>query len=131
MAGEAGLRGALYAVRIDGSGNRRITPFELDGEDLSPDGVVLFRSYDGDDSRQSDYWTVKPNGKKLARLTHFKEGTLVLSGSYSLDGEWVVHASDGTGGNADLYVMKADGSENRPFTRTKTWDRAPDWGPAG
>ena len=85
-------------MRIDRSGNRRITPFELDGGDLSPDGVVLFRSYDGDDSRQSDYWTVKPNGKKLARLTHFKEGTLVLSGSYSLDGEWVVHASDGTGG---------------------------------
>jgi hypothetical protein len=30
-----------------------------------------------------------------------------------------VHASDGAGGTADLYVMKADGSENRPFTRTK------------
>jgi len=125
---------ALYSVGIDGSGNRRITPFELGGGDrpaFSPDGVVLFRSYDGDDARQSDYWTVKPNGEALAQLTHVKKGTLVLSGSYSPDGQWIVHASDGAGGAADLYVMKADGSENRPFTRTKAWDSAPDWGPAG
>ena len=125
---------ALYSVSIDGSGNRRITPFGLGGGDhpaFSPDGVVLFRSYDGDDSRQSDYWTVKPNGDGLAQLTHFKDGTLVLSGSYSPDGKWIVHGSDGAGGNADLYVMKADGSENRPFTRTTAWDSAPDWGPAG
>jgi TolB protein len=125
---------ALYSVGIDGSGNRRITPFELGGGDrpaFSPDGVVFFRSYDGDDARQSDYWTVKPNGEALAQLTHVKKGTLVLSGSYSPDGQWIVHASDGAGGAADLYVMKADGSENRPFTRTKAWDSAPDWGPAG
>jgi Tol biopolymer transport system component len=42
-----------------------------------------------------------------------------------------VHASGGTGANADLYVMKAHGSNNRPLTRTETWDSAPDWGPAG
>ena len=41
-----------------------------------------------------------------------------------------MHASDGAGGAADLYVMKADGTENRPFKRTKAWDSAPDWGPA-
>ena len=123
---------ALYSVRIDGSRDRRIAPFKLGGGDhpaFSPVGAVLFRSYDGNDSVQSDYWTVKPNGRGLAQLTHFEEGTLVLSGSYSPDGEWIVHAGDGVGGKADLYVMKADGSGNRPFTRTKAWDSAPDWGP--
>ena len=125
---------ALYSVGIDGSRNRRIAPFELGGGDrpaFSPDGVVFFRSYDGDDARQSDYWSVKPDGKELVQLTHFKKGTLVLSGSYSPDGKWIVHASDGTGGAADLYVMKADGSGNRQFTHTKAWDSAPDWGPPG
>jgi hypothetical protein len=40
-----------------------------------------------------------------------------------------VHASDGVGGNADLYVMRADGTDARPLTSTKLWDSAPDWGP--
>jgi Tol biopolymer transport system component len=62
------------------------------------------------------------------QLTHFKAPTLVLSSSYSPDGAWIVHASDGVDGNADLYVMRADGSENHPLTRTPTWDSAPDWG---
>jgi hypothetical protein len=67
------------------------------GGDVPRDGVVLFGSHDGDDSRRSDHGMVKPNGKKLARLAHFTEGTLVLSGSCSLGGECVVRASDGTG----------------------------------
>jgi Tol biopolymer transport system component len=123
---------ALYAVSIKGGRERRISPLKLGGGDhatVSPDGTVLFRSYDGEDSRQSDYWTVRLDGSGLRQLTHFEQGTLVLSGSYSPDGTWIVHASDGVGGNADLYVMKADGTANQPLTRTKAWDSAPDWGP--
>jgi Tol biopolymer transport system component len=124
---------ALYAVRTKGGRERRISPFKLGGGDhpaVSPDGTVLFRSYDGQDSRQSDYWTVGLDGRGLEQLTHFEDGTLVRSGSYSPDGKWIVHASDGVDGNADLFVMKADGTGNRPFTRTKAWDSAADWGPA-
>jgi TolB protein len=123
---------ALYSVRMDGSDNRRITPFKLgDGDHptFSPDGVVLFRSYADEESKQSDYWTVEPRAGKPSRLTHFEDGTLVRSGSFSPDGQWIVHAGDGVDGNADLYVMKADGTGNRPFTRTKAWDSAPDWAP--
>jgi Tol biopolymer transport system component len=47
---------------------------------------------------------------------------------YPLDGAWIAYASDG-GGGADLYVMRADGTGNRPLTRTEWWDSAPDWAP--
>jgi TolB protein len=56
-------------------------------------------------------------------------GRRVLSASYSPDGAWIVHASDGYGG-ADLFVMRADGTDNRRLTSTKWWDSAPDWEPA-
>jgi len=122
---------ALFAVGVDGSNHHRVTPWELGGGDhavFSPEGTILFRSFDGDDSRQSDFWTVRSDGKRLEQLTHLEPGTLALSASYSPDRDWIVHASDGDGG-ADLYVMRADGTGNRPLTSTEWWDSAPDWGP--
>jgi TolB protein len=125
---------AIYAVDLDGSDHRRLTPWQLGAGDhpaFSPSGTILFRSYANDDTRQSDYWTVRPNGEHLARLTHHEHGTLVLSTSYSPDGDWIVHATNGVDGNADVFVMRADGTDNRPVTRSEPWDSAPDWGPAG
>jgi hypothetical protein len=55
-----------------------------------------------------------------AQVGHKRRGRREVDrhhGRTALDGEWVVHASGGTGANADLYVMKAAGSNNRPFRR--------------
>ena len=75
---------------------------------------MLFRSFEQHDNVQSDFWTVKPDGSDLAQLTHYKAGTLVLSASYSPDGEWIAHATNGVGDNADVFVMRADGTGARP-----------------
>jgi hypothetical protein len=32
-------------------------------------------------------------------------------------------------GNADVYVMRADGTGIRPVTRTTRWESGADWGP--
>jgi Tol biopolymer transport system component len=126
---------ALYAIRMDGSHNRRLTPWKLGAGDhpaFSPDGrTVFFRSFAHDDSQQADYYTVDVKTRRTTRLSHFKEGTAVLSGSFSPDGKWIVNATDGVDGQADVFVMRADGSGNRPVTRSKAWDSAPDWGPPG
>jgi TolB protein len=124
---------ALYVVGIDGSGHRRVTPWELAAGDhpvFSPDGTtIVFRSNTDVEGKQSDYWTVHPDGSGLTRLTHVKPGSQVWSTSYSPDGAWIVHATDGVSGNADIYAMRADGTGNRPIMRTKLWESAPDWGP--
>ena len=125
---------ALYAVDTGSGRERRLTPWDLMAGDhpvFSPDGTkVLFHSYDeNENTRQPDFWTVRPGGSALTQLTHYKAPTMVLSASYSLDGAWIVHATDGVAGNADLFIMRADGTGARPLTRTKLWDSAPDWGP--
>ena len=127
-------RQAIFAVNFDGSENRRLTPWELGGGDhpvFSPDGTILFRSFAHDETKQSDYWTVRPSAKDLTQLTRYKQGTLVLSSSYSPDGKWIVHATNGVDGNADVFVMRADGTGNTLVTHSKLWDSAPDWGPEG
>jgi TolB protein len=124
---------AIFVANVDGSGVRRVTPWSLvagDNPDWSPNGKwILFRS-DVPRVRQSQIYLIHPDGTGLTRLTLFKRGTTVTSSSFSPDGKWIVFGATGVGGNADVYVMRADGTAKRPLTRTKLWDSAPDWGPA-
>lgn len=46
-------------------------------------------------------------------------------------GPRIVYATKGIDDKADVFLMRADGTGNRPVTRSKLWDSAPDWGPAG
>jgi Tol biopolymer transport system component len=124
---------ALYAVGIDGAHNHQLTPWKLGAGDhpgFSPDGSkILFRSFAQEDAKQSNFWTVGPDGADLKQLTHVVRRTRVLSASYSADGTWIVHARDGVDKQPDIVVMRADGTGAVPVTRTTAWDSAPDWGP--
>jgi DNA-binding SARP family transcriptional activator len=127
------LAQALYAVDADGTHRRRLTPWRLGAGDhpaFTPDGTrIIFRSHEDEGAKQSNYWTVAPDGSHLAELTHFKGGRMALSTSYSRDGKWIAVASDGVGGQADLFGMRADGTGMVRITRTTAWESAPDWGP--
>jgi TolB protein len=126
-------RQAIFVANVDGTDKRRLTPWSLgagDNEDWSPDGSwILFRSHE-DGNGQSQLYLVHPDGTGLKQLTRFGDDTIVTSSSFSPDGRWIVFASTGVGGNADLYVMRPDGSDSHPITRTKRWESAPDWGSA-
>ena len=125
---------ALFVARADGRGQRQITPWSLgagDSADWSPNRrLILFRSHE-DGRQQSQIYVVHPDGSGLHALTHFKQGTTVLSYSFSPDGKWIVFAKSGRAGQPDIFVMKPSGTGIRPVTRTAVWDSAPDWGPAG
>jgi TolB protein len=126
-------RRALIVAAANGRQAKRITPWNLnagDGADWSPDGQrILFRSYEDDDDRtQSQLFTIRPDGRDLHQITHVPDGTLLLSSSFSPDGEWIVYGAQGIGGNADVFVMRSDGSDQRQITKTALWDSAPDWG---
>ena len=88
-------------------------------------------------NRDDDYeiYTVRPNGKRLARLTHSPGND--AHPAWSPDGQWLVFASnrtgfkDETGGMSDgeIFVMRADGSDLRQLTENTFEDGAPAWRP--
>jgi TolB protein len=127
------FRHALFVASSDGRTQRRITPWSLDagdGPDWSPSAkLVLFRSYEAG-GKQSQIYVVRRDGTGLRALTHFATGTTVFSSSFSPDGKWITFAKAGRGGEPDVFVMRANGSSMQSVTRTRTWDSAPDWGPA-
>ncbi len=125
---------ALFVMNAEGTGVRQLTPWALDAgdhPDWSPDGkLILFRSNVDVDRKQSQIFVVRPDGRGLSQLTHFRSGTIVTSASFSPDGKWIVFGKTGLGTNADVFVMRANGTGTRPVTRTRRWESAPDWGPA-
>ncbi len=122
---------AVFIVGIDGSGLRRITPWNRDAAepDWSPDGRwIAFRTHEESDE-VGDIGLVHPNGKHLHLITSGKGKW--ASCSFSPNGKKIVGAwpAGGLPGNADLYVMNLDGSHLRNITKSAgTWESAPDWG---
>ena len=127
---------ALWILDLRSGREWRITPWDLragDTPDWSPDGRrILFHSnVEGPTEKSANLYTVRPNGTGLKQLTFETGGVLnYLGSSYSPDGKWItVGRRPATGGAADVYVMRADGTRIRPLTRTVLYDSYPDWGP--
>ena len=128
---------ALYVANADGTGERRLTPWKLragDHPDWSPDGKrILFHSnISGPTSISANIYTIRPDGTGLTQLTHARGGKVQhLSSSFSPDGKWITFGrTPGTGkdGNADVFIMRVNGTQVRNVTRSAIWDSATDWG---
>jgi len=128
---------SLWVVDADGGHRRQIlAPGLRPGgrPDWSPDGrTILFRTHPGDDPSGygANLYTIHPDGSGLRQLTHYLSGDRVLEGSWSPDGRQIVfatsHAAVG-GSKPDLFVMNADGTNERPLTRTVNFETEADWG---
>jgi Tol biopolymer transport system component len=126
---------AVFTVRLDGTALERITPWRLDAAqpDWSPNGRwILFRSAETSDT-MGNVWLVRPDGHERHSVTHTPAGKGKWgSGSFSPNGRWIVASHSpgaGAAGNADLYVMRLDGSHRRNITGSGAFESAPDWGP--
>ena len=128
---------ALFVLDLRTGVEHRITPYELnagDTPDWSPDGRrILFHDNEvGDPDVSANLYTVRPDGSGLRQLTFETGGTVnYLGSSFSPDGRYItVGRRPETGGtNADVLVMRRDGTHVRHVTRTVLYDSYPDWGP--
>lgn len=122
---------ALFVVNADGTGERQITPWEMNAQDpaWSPDGTLIsFRSELPGEDFVGEIHTVSPDGSGLSQLTD-AQGKAVYGSSFSPNGSWIVFAMTGVGNLPDLFLMRRDGSDLTPLTSTPEWESAPDWSP--
>jgi TolB protein len=130
---------AIWTVRLKSGKERQVTPYDLragDTPDWSPDGrQILFHDNVDRSDVSANLYTIRPNGSGLTQLTFATGGvTTYLGSSYSPDGKWItVGRKPATTGpeasKADVFIMRVDGTDERPVTQTELYDSYPDWGP--
>ena len=93
-------------------------------------------SFDSDrDGGDIDIWTMNPNGSNLTNLTADHDGFDGLS-SWRADGRKLVFLSDrltarNPEGDTEVFVMDADGSNQKQLTVNTLEDEFPAWSPDG
>lgn len=130
---------ALWILNLRTGREHRVTKFALragDTPDWSPDGRrILFHDNVDNPEESANLYTIAPSGRRLQQLTFADDGvTHYLGSSYSPSGKWIVFgrrpATGGPEANAaDVFVVRVDGTDERPLTRTRLYDSYPDWGP--
>jgi TolB protein len=128
---------AVFTVNVDGSSLFQVTAWALNAAgdpEWSRDGRwIVFTAHPSNGSE--NVHKVRPDGTRLTNLTKQKAGGYhYLSSSFSPNGKLIVSARTpgaGPNGHADLVVMRADGSNIRPITKTRLWESSVDWGPRG
>lgn len=100
------------------------TPFES-GSFTPSVGKILF-------SRYKDIYTVSLGDGVVKRLTYTEQcgGCFNLQPTWSPDGSRIAFTSN-RGGDFDIYVMDADGSDQRRLTDMVGRDSSPAWSPRG
>jgi TolB protein len=117
----------LSVVNADGTGKHALTGplmVDLGPPSWSPDGRTL--AFTG---RGGDIYTVHADRTALRRLTHGPGWT--VASDWSPDGRRIVFMSGRDGQRAyDVFVMNADGSEQRNLTYTPgVSEYRPSWAP--
>jgi Tol biopolymer transport system component len=122
--------GALFAVNVDGTGLRRLTPwgFAQDAGSWSPDGRwILFGHPDG------NLYVVHPDGRGLRQVT-VDTGpgqSYAFQPGWSPDGKRIVFSMflESAGDQEDIYTVRADGTGLKQVTNTPDIEEFADWGP--
>lgn len=127
MAGDDPTAYEVYLMGADGSNVRQLTR-GLDGIggslDWSPDGqfLLIHAGPEGD----KDIFRVDVAAQTAAQLT---DGGNNASASYSPDGQWIAFNSLRNNDQADIFIMRPDGTGIRQVTSNPEPDWQPHWEP--
>jgi len=129
----------IYRVKVDGTHLERLTD-DIAFDDqavLGPDGrhVAFVSSRSG----QADIWLLDLQTRRVSNLSNHSGGD--YRPAFSPDGQWIAFTSDRESGDvsakdpmpqlAQIYVMRADGSEVRRVTQGETTVGGASWSPDG
>jgi TolB protein len=117
----------IFLMNADGSDIRQLTnglPGIGGSLDWSPDGkyLLIYAGPEGD----KNIYRIDVEAKTATQLTN---GGNNAASSYSPDGEWIAFNSLRNDGQADLFIMRADGTDLRRITTNPEPDWQPQWEP--
>jgi Tol biopolymer transport system component len=125
----------VFDMRPNGSGARQLT--DADGFDggpnYSPDGKQI--AFDSERDGEPDVFVMERNGDNPRQLTGEDpaENAVDILAAYSPDGRFIAFStnrdSTPTEENFEIYVMRADGSEETNRSNDPAFDFGPDWQP--
>ena len=127
-------RVAIFTIRLDGSGRKRITPWRLDASQpsWSPGRRWIgFRTQKFSETK-GNIGLVHPGGSDLHLITHANGSHKWLSLAFSPSGKHIVagRAPSGESDNADVFMIDKTGNILGNVTDSpEWWESAPDWGP--
>ena len=123
---------ALFVIRPDGTGERRIFKAQADDTYLSPawspDGKWI--AFIPGPPRKG-VWMMRANGSRLHRITIGKG--MPAGPSWSPNGKWIAFADRQSprSDKHDIYVVRTNGSGLKRLTRSVFSEDSPAWGPYG
>jgi Tol biopolymer transport system component len=113
---DKGVRVEIWMINTDGTGLQRLLSGGRRWGDphFSPDGSkILVQLYDerANWGRNSNEYTIRPDGTGLTALTHEPRGSYSFSGDWSPDGSHIVYVHV-TGGDDSLQIRSMDANGN-------------------
>ena len=127
MAGDNPTSYEIFLMQVDGTNVRQLTRglAGIGGSlDWSPDGrfLLIYAGPEGD----KDIFRIDVAGQTAAQLT---DGGNNASASYSPDGQWIAFNSLRNNDQADIFIMRPDGTDVRQVTSNPEPDWQPQWEP--
>jgi Tol biopolymer transport system component len=129
----------LFVMNADGTNQTLLLENPLSAEDWiwmggparwSPDGEkILFKTYSTVDDLSGKIWVVNSDGSNPQVLLDFPDADEGAA-AWSPDGTKIAFSSD-IGGDHDLYVMNADGTNVQALTDNNSDDGSASWSPDG
>ena len=131
----------IFVTNLDGSGVHRISPpgaliDDFDGGAWSPDGSTILFEVRASEEHHSSIWAVSPEGGAPYELSIDPACGGLLSDpdsagcfdpAWSPDGSKIVFARSNASGEANLFIVNADGSGLVQVT-DGSFDHQPNWG---